>query len=152
MKIEVTSFEIEAILTDVINLYLIPRFDSHDMNATGEWKENIQARTNQIWGRQYTEQLVYGRKDGKMPPIEPLKRWAMAKFGLDEQQAEGAAWGIAKNIAKYGTTHYRSGGTDLLEVLESAEVLDYINKRVGEILLQKTQELFLKEINIRFKR
>jgi hypothetical protein len=39
-----------------------------------------------------------GRKPSdKMPPIEPIKRWAKIR-GLDENMA----WGIAKNIQKFG--------------------------------------------------
>ena len=39
-----------------------------------------------------------GRKPSdKLPPIEPIKRWAKLR-GLPE----GAAWGIAKNIQKFG--------------------------------------------------
>lgn len=38
-----------------------------------------------------------------MPPIEPLKDWARSKLGLSGKQAERAAWGIARKIAKHGT-------------------------------------------------
>ena len=38
-----------------------------------------------------------------MPPVEPLAEWARLKLGLRGKEAESAAWGIAKAIARRGT-------------------------------------------------
>ena len=46
----------------------------------------------------YTQFMLYGRKPGRMPPLEPIKSWMEAK-GL-----EGSAWAIRQHIAKFGTT------------------------------------------------
>ena len=46
----------------------------------------------------YTHFMLYGRKPGKMPPLEPIESWMKAK-GL-----EGSAWAIRKHIADFGTT------------------------------------------------
>ena len=46
---------------------------------------------------EYAPAIEFGRSPGKMPPVEPLKGWAR-RHGLPE----GAAWGIALNIKKYG--------------------------------------------------
>lgn len=46
-----------------------------------------------------------GRKPGgrKLPPIEPLKLWAQKRLGLnDEKEQLSAAFGIARNIYKFG--------------------------------------------------
>lgn len=45
-----------------------------------------------------------GRKPGgvKLPPIEPLKLWAQKRLGLSGDEATGAAFGIARNIYKFG--------------------------------------------------
>ena len=45
----------------------------------------------------YTNFMLYGRKPGKMPPLEPIESWMKAK-GL-----EGSAWAIRKHIADFGT-------------------------------------------------
>lgn len=37
------------------------------------------------------------------PPIEPLIDWARHALGLDENEAEGVAWAVAKKIQKFGT-------------------------------------------------
>ncbi|SDG61833.1 hypothetical protein [Thalassobaculum litoreum] len=38
-----------------------------------------------------------------MPPIAPLVDWAKAKFGVDPEEAERIAWGVARKIAAKGT-------------------------------------------------
>ena len=45
----------------------------------------------------YTNFMLYGRKPGKMPPLEPIESWMKAK-GLT-----GSAWAIRKHIADFGT-------------------------------------------------
>lgn len=52
-----------------------------------------------IWPT-YTKFMLYGRGPGKMPPIEPIAGW-MRKYGISV-----SPWGVAKNIAKYGTTNW----------------------------------------------
>ena len=137
----ITESQIEEILDEVIKLFFIPKFDSYGMNATGEWKKNVEAIGSSIWGRDYTEQLAYGRKPGSFVPIAPLQKWAMAKFGMDEQSALGMAFAVSKNIQKNGTTWYQKGGTDLLSILDTAPVINFINKKVAKIVtnLVKTE-------------
>lgn len=138
----------------VIDRWLLPKFDELGMNATGEWKENVHALAEPnkgiISGRNYTEQLVYGRKPGKMPPVEPLIRWAQAKFGVDYQTATQIAWGTAKKIQQDGTTWFQKGGSDLLEVLEQPEVIDYINSQIGNYLTAEVQLQFTRDLKEAF--
>ena len=52
----------------------------------------------------YAEYVEYGRRSGKMPPVDMLKAWAYKKFQLrDWKQAASMAWAMAKTIAKQGT-------------------------------------------------
>ena len=46
----------------------------------------------------YTQFMLYGRKPGRMPPLEPIKSW------MEEKGLEGSAWAIRKHIADFGTT------------------------------------------------
>ena len=46
----------------------------------------------------YTQFMLYGRKPGRMPPLEPIESWMEAK-GL-----EGSSFAIRQHIAKFGTT------------------------------------------------
>jgi len=147
--------DIYIIINQVVDLFLIPKFEKLGMNATGEWLDNLEIKVGEdsgtIRGRQYSEQLAKGRAPGKRPPIEPLKRWAMAKFGYDEKRALSMAFGLAKKIEKSGTSWYQKGGTDLIEILESEEVINFINERLSGILqvnlaeqLQRNAQILLK--------
>ena len=145
--------DIERILTEVVNRFLIPRFRELGMNATGEWLDSLEVTTGEnsgtIRGREYSQQLALGRKPGKRPPIAPLEKWVNAKFGITGAQARSMAFAIATKIAKEGTTWYQKGGIDLIEVLESIEVRQYITGEMrgilqielSERLIRQTQEI-----------
>jgi hypothetical protein len=60
-----------------------------------------------------------------MPPIAPLQTWVGAKFGIYGNEGRSIAFAVAKKIQREGTDYYPEG-TDLLDVLNSREVLDYI--------------------------
>lgn len=130
-------------MQEVIDRYLIPKFNELGMNATGEWLNNVKPASEPnkgiIKGRSYTEQLVYGRKPGRRPPIEPLERWVTAKFGIGSDQARGMAFAIANKIANEGTTWYQKGGSDLLEALEQPEVIEFVNSQIGDYLSSQVQ-------------
>lgn len=118
----------------VIDNFLKPKFISLGMNATGSWINSLEAKANdgngEIWGNHYSEWLAKGRKPGKAPPVSALVPWVQAKFGISGREGLGIAFAISKKIAKEGTNYYPDG-TDLLEVLESKEVIDYIYKEVA---------------------
>ena len=122
----------------IVSDILIPHFMGLGLNASGEWVQNLNTRVEGdkgiINGRKYTEQLVWGRKPGKRPPISALEKWVQIKLGLSGKQALGAAFAIANKIAKEGTEIYKNNGTDLLEVLNKPENLIRINEYLGNRL------------------
>lgn len=146
--------DIERILTEVVNRFLIPKFKELGMNATGEWLESLEVTTGinsgTIRGRDYSQYLAKGRKPGQRPPIAPLEKWVNAKFGISGAQAKSMAFAIATKIAKEGTTWHQKGGSDLIEVLESAEVQEYITGEMRGMLqveleqrlIRNAQEIF----------
>lgn len=150
----VPSHIIEQTMQEVVDKFLVPKFIELDMNATGEWLNNVRVRSGNnvgyIDGRNYTEQLSFGRRPSeKLPPIAPLQKWAQAKLGVSPDQSRGVAFAIAKKIQKEGTTWYKKGGSDLVNALSEPEVLNYINDKIGRYLSAQVQsELFneLKEV------
>ena len=146
--------EIEDLLRRVVELFLIPRFRELGMPATGEWQQNLEVvaypENGKIRGRDYSQQLALGRKPGKRPPVAPLQKWAMAKFGVGSKEALGMAYAIAKKIEKEGTTWHQRGGSDLIEVLEEPRVLAYIETeltaiakaRVAQQLIRNAEQIF----------
>lgn len=124
----------ENILNDVIKDFLIPKHKALGMEATGEWINSLESKGNTIRGRKYTEQLVYGRSAGKAPPVSPIEKWVTAKFGISGKEATSFAFAISKKIAKDGTSWKQKGGSDLLEVLETKPVIDFINSKLSNYL------------------
>ena len=77
----------------------------------------------------YTHFMLYGRKPGRMPPLEPIESWMKAK-GL-----EGSSFAIRKHIAEFGTP-----GNDFLSpVLEKVKenIVKKIQKTVCNALSAK---------------
>ena len=99
--------EVEQVLKKVVELFLVPRFKELGMPATGEWEQNLEvvaeSNSGKIRGRDYSQQLAFGRKPGKRPPVAPLQKWVMAKFGKGSKEALGIAYAISKKIENEDT-------------------------------------------------
>lgn len=133
-----TAEEIETALQKVVDTFLIPKFHELDMDATGEWLDNLRVEAGEnkgyIKGRQYTEYLTKGRPPSDtLPPISAIKKWAEIKLGLTGDDAKTAAFAIAQKIKKHGTTHYRNKGTDLLEAIVRPEVIQFLQEELKTI-------------------
>lgn len=44
------------------------------------------------------------RPNSRMPPVQAIARWLQRARGMSRKEAESVAWGVAKSIAKKGTT------------------------------------------------
>ena len=82
-----------------------------------------------VAGQRYGIFVEYGRAPGKMPPVDAIRLWAVRKLGLSGKEADSAAWGIAKHIAKEGT----EGLHMFKEGFEAAEphIITLFNNAVG---------------------
>lgn len=140
--------KIQEVMQGVIDNFLIPKFISLGMNATGKWINNLTAEaingTGYIKGMDYTYYLANGRAGGSMPPVSPLQEWVGAKFGIYGNEGRSIAFAIAKKIEREGTDYYPEG-TDLIDILNSREVLDYIYGSFEGFILLET-ELEIKRI------
>lgn len=144
--------EMEEIIMDVVRRFLIPRFKDYGMEASGAWERSLHARGNELWGKSYTEQLQYGRLPGKFAPIEPLIQWVQTKLGYSGKEAVSVAWAINHKIKEEGTSWYQKGGTELMDVLYSQQVVDYFNERLS-VLVRAKLELYVSSLlNDNFKR
>lgn len=123
--------KILEIMRRIADEFLIPRFEELEMNATGEWRDNVDVRaeTNKgfVVGRHYSYYLEKGRKPGKRPPISAIKRWVEAKFGIGGDEATRAAFAVANKIAAEGTS-WRNNRDQLISVLKSKEVADFVRQ------------------------
>lgn len=153
------SREIEEVLNEMISLLLIPHFEQLGMNATGEWEQNIQARGNEIWGRDYTKYLVEGRPPNTDTSPDAVRRWA---YGMANFNPEFKKWLQARGLTEYGVqiaykigmegTNYYPQGTDLIEFLETPEVKNFITDRLKDVIAPKIAMQLTQEINLIFRR
>ena len=71
-----------------------------------------------------------------MPPIQPLKEWALRKrIADDEEEAEQIAWGVAKTIQRFGTN------PDLFFTNSVNEQRSALERELGKFIIQKQNEL-----------
>ncbi len=139
-----TNAEIESVVQQIVDEVFVPRFNELGMNATGQWLKTVDAKDNTIIGQDYTQYLADGRGAGKPPPIDPLEKWVEAKMGIHGKQATSIAFAISKTIAKEGTSWHQKGGTDLLKILESPEVLKMFTERISVFYINDVKNQYLK--------
>ena len=140
--------EILMILEEVVDNFLLPRFEQLKMEASGEWRQSIEtvydgADQGRIRGRFYSYWLAHGRAGNRDQSPEALRRWAVwagKSFIGDWVRDKGIAAdpiAVAYSIAKRGTSWKAKGGSNLLEVLEEPETIAYIQKRMRAIVAPK---------------
>lgn len=146
-----TESDILAVLEEVVDLFLIPKFMELKMEASGEFRKSIEVRYNgadsgTIRGRFYAEFLAKGRNPNRDQSPEGIRRWAIwagSTFIKEWVQDKGLSINpiaVAYSIARKGTSWKRKGGSDLLEVLESPEVIRYIQERMRAIITPRVTE------------
>lgn len=128
--------DIKEVLEEVVRDFLIPKFYALGMNASGNWVNSLAVEVvdgnGYIKGTDYTYYLVNGRAQGTPPPIQPLINWVANKMGITGKEGVNIAYAVKNKIAKEGTDYYKNN-TDLLEVLTSQEVTQFIYTRLGVI-------------------
>lgn len=59
---------------------------------------------SQDTGGGYAAFVEYGRRSGKMPPVQAIVQWVRKKMRVDEKSAKSIGFLIARRIARKGTT------------------------------------------------
>lgn len=142
---EIPNEIVERVLNEVVERFLKPKFIELGMNASGDWLNALEVRGNEIWGMDYTNYLVNGRSGGTRPPIAPLIRWVGYKFGLSGQEAISTAYAVATKIEREGTNYYPNG-TDLMEVLESMDVQEFVTREFSQYAIKEVQQTFVRQV------
>lgn len=110
------------------------------MEASGKWIRSLEVlktdMSTKLIGEKYTEQLVYGRKPGTLPPVNAIKEWIEEKGITSDLSTTSLAWAIAMKIKRDGTRYYQKGGTDLVSsVITTQRIQKIINLAGIEIAL-----------------
>lgn len=129
---------------DKLSADLTTRYEELGMRASGKWVQEkiveadesgtvVRAR---IEGTKYTEQLQFGRKPGKFPPIDSIEQWISDKGITADIPVRSLAFLIARKIANEGTRYFRDGGTDLINSVVTPERIDSIISKVGIVNIE----------------
>lgn len=110
------------------------------MKASGSWEKNLEVVTAsnsvKLIGAKYTEQLIYGRRPGKFPPIKAIEQWLKDK-GIrpisEKMKISSLAFLIARKIANDGTNYFKKGGTDLVSAVITPQRIQEIINKVGVV-------------------
>lgn len=154
--VKILQEELEALKLD-----LIAKYKELGMRASGMWEHTLEVKTTTttgglrgvITGMDYTYYMQHGRKEGRMPPIQAIERWILAR-GLepikDKMSTTSLAWAIAKKIAREGTKRFKGGEQPpFIDAVITPERVQQIIEKVGyKYLATFTSEIinFLNEI------
>lgn len=147
-----TDQEVNAILREVVDKFLIPRFNELKMNASGQWIDSLRTdfdrstKIGTIKGMDYTRFLTIGRNPNADQSEEALRAfavWAGNTFIGDWVRDKGITAdpiAVAYSIGKNGTTWKRRGGSNLLEVFQEQKTIDFIRSKIKGIVTPKVAE------------
>lgn len=150
MNKEILSAEFEAIKKDLIALY-----DAKGMRSSGKWAESLEvvAVENQaiLYGEEYSQQLETGRKAGRFPPLNDIKKWILEKgvftTALQTIKLSSLAFLIARKIANEGWKREKYGGVELISSVITAERMQKVIDEVGNVTLVQISTEIITLIN-----
>ena len=152
MVTEVLQSEFEALKNE-----LIAKYDELGMRASGNFAESLEVQVNDtkavLLGANYAEQLEYGRKAGKFPPIAQIEQWINYKGIMSNIQGKisvsSLAFLIARKIARVGWKREEFGGVELITQVVTPERIQQILDKVSDIYLgtltSDIQKVIIKE-------
>lgn len=143
---------------ELFNESIKDALDSKNISNTGEAARSLYVDWGENWvksiGIFYLEFLDTGRGPGKFPPIEPIIRWAQNKFGVDENEAKGIAFVVARKIANLGTEIYLNKGNGIeleKKIITLREKLNEVIKESAKFeIKQKLNEFKLRFTKLKF--
>jgi hypothetical protein len=151
---EILSQEFELLKKDLILLY-----EKKGMRSSGKWADSLTVTvrseigkyTAVLTGLDYSVQLEVGRKAGKFPPLEDIRKWIIEKGVFAEAlrsiTISSLAFLIARKIANQGWKRERFGGVNLISEVVTDERLQKIIDEVGTTEAVRASNEILKLIN-----
>ncbi len=138
--ITIPDEQIQKVMYGVINNYLIPDFINSGHNASSEFVRSVAGdghdNKGYITGNAYISFVINGRKPNKDQSPEALNhfmRWAghyIFKQWVQEKGISANPYAVAYHVGKYGY----EGDKDLLSILQSQQVNNYVYEQMGAYL------------------
>lgn len=146
----VLSKEFESLKKDLIALY-----DAKGMRSSGKWADSLEVVTEEnqaiLYGEEYSQQLETGRKAGRFPPLNDIKKWILEKgiftTALQTITLSSLAFLIARKIANEGWKREKYGGVELISTIITADRMQKIINEVGNVMLVQISTEIITLIN-----
>lgn len=142
----ILTAEMEALKKDIIDMY-----DKSGKRVSGQFERDLKTEYSFSDAIQkvdlFGNATLSGRKAGKMPPVENLKKWIEDK-GIqlrNDLTSTSLAWAIAKSIAKNGTK--TENHLNIYNQVITPQRIDSIIQKVSQFNADK----FVSEIQIEMK-
>jgi hypothetical protein len=132
---EILSKEFQLLKQDLVKAY-----NKKGMRASGDWADSLRVEASELtailYGNDYTRQLELGRRKGRYPNIDSIKKWIIEKgvftATLQKIKISSLAFLIARKIAEKGWKRQGYGGVNLITEVITEERWQRIIKEVGE--------------------
>ncbi len=122
------------------------------LNASGKTSASlkiVKVNTSQqvLRGSDTVYYLIHGRRPGKFPPIQPIRKWVQIKIRPTDISVNSLAFLIARKIARRGTDIYlgKRKGIDMVSILTKR------NKQFKVELIKLERQLIMSKINNKVK-
>lgn len=140
MTPQTLSLEFELLKAEIIALY-----DAKGMRSSGKFADSLEVKvfgtekgyTAQLLGEAYAQQLETGRRGGKGPPIEAIKKWIEEKGifteALKQIKLSSLAFLILRKIKQKGWKREDHGGVELISKVLTEQRIQKIIGEVGAV-------------------
>lgn len=151
-KFGITATEalVNAIKTKLIERQGADGRFSSVVNASGRLAESITYVVNgsklSILGNDYIYYLEHGRRAGKRPPKDVIRKWIDDKgiVPRDNISKDSLAFLIARKMGQEGSTIYRAGGSDLVSGIFNDQFVGSLQAEFMNLLTAEVESEILK--------
>jgi len=100
--------------------------------------QEVEVLMNEYW-----QWVNDGRRPGSYVPIRPLELWAQKRLGLEGREAKSAAFGISKNIQKFGIapTYFYDTAIEALDKQINTEMFDEVGTSVEDFIEHLVEDI-----------
>jgi len=135
---------------------LIKEYDRLGMRSSGKFADGLNVETTsnvaKLTGDKYAEQLEFGRKSGKRPPIEAIKQWIKDKGIVsnikNDANNSSLAFLIARKIGEQGWKRQKHGGVELISNIVTdirmQSIIDKVGNELTITLISRLEKELLK--------
>lgn len=132
---------------------LIKEYDTLGMRASGRWASELEVLTDEdtgtLKGLDYTQQLQFGRREGRFPPIGMIEQWIQDKgINYSGITLSSLAFLIARKIAREGWNRQGYGGVNLIERVVTPQRIQSIIDKVGQAYLSGFVKDLITELKV----